>query len=220
MLVGCDSAALLGLDAILVQIEVDAKDSFKGSLVIVGLPDAAIKESKDRILSAISHLGIKFEGLKGTINLAPADLKKVGTFYDLPIALSCLASMGQFPPRSLASYLIAGELGLGGEVRPITGALSIALLAKKLGKKGVILPAANAKEAAVINEIEVYGLASLKEGAFFLAGKTPLSRAKVSKDWSFSPPKIDFADIKGQANVTEVPPFFCSLFSKYLKMKH
>lgn len=204
MLTRLQSSAFAGIDAVSVEVEVDVKEDDKFSLILVGLPDAAVKESKDRVLTAIKNSGFKMRGGHCTVNLAPGDLKKEGPLYDLPIALGMLRSSGILSSALYEDFLSVGELSLSGEMRPIRGALSIALLAKQLGKKGVLLPAANAKEAAVVPGLAVYGIGTLREASDFL--QNPSSLAPISTNLSqglleAAAPSIDFAEIKGQFHV-------------------
>lgn len=201
MLIKIESASLFGIDGKKVEIEIDSEKSDRNNLIIVGLPDAAIKESKERILAAIRHTGLLAEPIKATINLAPADLKKEGTLYDLPIALGLLESLGKLPRHATAEFLVAGELGLSGELRPLCGAMALATLARSIHKKGLILPHANAKEAAFVNGITTYGIHSLKEAIAFLNKThqiTPALPRSQSLETSYS---IDFSMIQGQANL-------------------
>lgn len=162
------SGACLGLEAVRVEIEVDSRQCDKPILVIVGLPDAAVREAKDRVLTALKNSGCDISGIAATVNLAPADLKKEGSAYDLPIAIGLLANLGKLPREALSEYLMVGELGLGGNTRPILGALAYAYLAKELKLKGIVLPAQNGEEAALVPGIEVIGAKSLQEAiAFF-----------------------------------------------------
>lgn len=198
------SVSLLGLDALPVEVEVDVSTAEKTMLVIVGLPDTAVKESKDRVLTAIKNAGYSIAGIACTVNLAPGDLKKEGALYDLPIALGLLRAMNAIEARSLEDYLFVGELGLSGELRPIQGALAAAMLARQLGKKGIVLPAANAQEAAALPHIHVYAVHNLKEAVQFLKDP-PFIKPTVnnlSEDiFRHVAPAMDFADIKGQAHV-------------------
>lgn len=200
------SAAFLGLDAVPVEVEVDVTmGEEKTSLIIVGLPDASVKESKERVLAAIKNSGYSTMGMSCTVNLAPGDLKKEGPLYDLPIALGLLRSLKSI--KMLADsfpYLLVGEIGLSGELRPIYGSLAIAMLARSLKKKGILLPAANAREAATIPGIDVIPIKTLKEAVAFL--QNPLSIAPVSTKISSNffkatTAQVDFSDIKGQAHV-------------------
>lgn len=198
--------SLVGLEALPVEVEVDVIPSDKISLVIVGLPDTAVRESKDRVLTAVKNGGFQLGSFHCTVNLAPGDLKKEGVLYDLPIAVGLIRSSGYLKeePVKVDDYLIVGELALSGELRPLTGALAIALLARELGKKGVILPASNAKEAALVKGISVYGLHHLKEVIQFLHNPTPFKSQETSSLHNHllqASPLVDFCDIKGQAHV-------------------
>lgn len=198
------SAAFVGLEAVPIEVEVDVTKSDKTLLVIVGLPDTCVKESKDRVLTAIKNSGYSISGLACTVNLAPGSLKKEGSLYDLPIALGVLHSLDTLSDHSMGvNYLIAGELGLGGELRPIKGALAIAMLAKKLGKKGVLLPIHNVREAAAC-PIDIIPIQHLKEAVQFLQNPAsiPPAQSTLTQDlFCPAPPSIDFADIKGQPHV-------------------
>lgn len=199
------SVAILGLDALVVEVEVDVVKSDKFTMVTVGLPDAAVKESKDRVLAAIKNSGYSSGTIYCTINLAPGDLKKEGAIYDLPIAIGLLRSLNIIPSANFHNdYLIVGELGLSGDTRPVVGALSMAMLAKNLGKKGIILPAVNAREAAAVPDIEIIPINTLKEAISFLINPStlkPLTTELSSSLFQSAPAPIDFADIKGQAHV-------------------
>lgn len=198
------SVSFLGLDALLVEVEVDTcpSQTDKSNFVIVGLPDVAVKESKDRVQAAMRNSGYSLHTVNSTVNLAPGDLKKEGPLYDLPIALGLLQSIGSIKPVvDPKDYIILGELGLGGELRPAYGALAVALLAKSLGKKGILLPAANGAEAAAVADIAVYPIHHLKDAVRFLenpSATTPLPRAPTgTKNKVIG---VDFADIKGQSH--------------------
>lgn len=197
--------SLIGLDAIPVEVEVDVVRSDKPYFVIVGLPDTAVRESKDRVLTAVKNAGYKLDDWSCTVNLAPGDLKKEGVLYDLPIALGLLKSVGVIKDQSFhADYLIVGELALSSALRPIYGALAIAMLARQLGKKGVLLPSANAKEAAAIPGLEVYAINQLQEAVQFLQDPKSLSPVQMTLStdlFTSMPAAVDFADIKGQAHV-------------------
>lgn len=198
------SVALLGLEAVLVEVEVDVAKSDKTSLLIVGLPDSAVRESKDRVLAAIKNSGYSLGMLQITVNLAPGDLRKEGSFYDLPIAIGLLQSLGIFSNQEqLSNCLLVGELSLGGEMRPIQGALAIALRARASGKKALLLPACNAPEAAAVPGIDIIPIHSLKEAITFLNDPSsipPLS-LNTSKEMFANTPLVDFADIKGHTYV-------------------
>lgn len=162
------SVGFLGLKTVAIEIEVDiGKESIEG-ITIVGLPDAAVKESKDRVRAAIKNSHFQQNSSHITINLAPGYIKKEGSLYDLPIALSLLAASKAFNRELLSDYLIVGELSLSGTLRPVHGALGAALLASKLKKKGIILPLANQQEAAYISNLDIIGVDSLYEAVQFL----------------------------------------------------
>lgn len=201
-----DSVSFFGLDAARVIVEVDAaKTGDKIILVIVGLPDNAVRESKDRVHAALRNTGFVLEAVYGTINLAPGDIKKEGPLYDLPIALGLLNSLSLIKPAiNLLDYMILGELGLGGEMRPIFGALAAAILARSLGKRGILLPAANAREAAAVPGIEIIPIAHLRDAVTFVTNPSlipPLKETISSEIFQNAPALIDFSDIKGQAHV-------------------
>ncbi|MEI6787397.1 MAG: YifB family Mg chelatase-like AAA ATPase [bacterium] len=200
MLAKVYSGAVYGVDAYPVEIEVNAGHG-DPSVVIVGLPDTAVKESKDRVHTAISNSGFRPHVGRTTINLAPADIKKEGPCFDLPIAIGILATQDHLPPERLADYALIGELALSGEVRRIKGVLPIALSVRKSGRRGLLVPVDNAEEAAVVKGLEVYPVHNLREAADFLAGKTPLEPYQVDVDQMFSIPTEhddDFVDVKGQ----------------------
>ncbi|MEM1221629.1 MAG: YifB family Mg chelatase-like AAA ATPase [Verrucomicrobiota bacterium] len=196
------SAALLGVEAHPVQVEVNTGEVGDLKFILVGLPDAAVKESQDRVFSAISNSGYRMPTTRTTINLAPGDLRKEGPADDLPIAVAILASMKQCESEQLDRYLITGELSLSGETRPIRGALAMAVLAKKRGIPRLIVPAASADEAALVDGVEVYPVRSLDETVRFIKGEIdiqPLSSGQSSflNDTSDAP-QADFSEVKGQ----------------------
>src|ERR1039458_3778507 len=158
------SAAVCGIDAYLVEVEVDLNPSRNDwNFTTVGLPDAAVKESRDRVRSALRNCGYAFPAQNITVNLAPADMKKEGSGFDLPIALAMLASMQEMETQHLSDYLFVGELSLDGLLRPVKGALSIAVKAKELGIPNLVVPAANGREAATVEGINVFALKTLPE---------------------------------------------------------
>ncbi|MDP1835984.1 MAG: YifB family Mg chelatase-like AAA ATPase [Chlamydiales bacterium] len=202
------SVAFLGLDAVVVDVEVDAaevQDDFEGSNIVVGLPDTAVKESRDRVKTALRNSGYNISKVRFTVNLAPGDLRKEGPLYDLPIAIGLLRSLNKLKgPYIESDYLIVGELGLGGQVRRIPGALAIAILARQLGKKGVMLPAANAREAATVPGIDIVAIDSLQHAVSLLNNPEtiqPISVAINNDIFAHQTPAIDFADVRGQAHV-------------------
>lgn len=197
------SAAVIGLDAELVEVEADTTTGPLGHFVIVGLPDAAVSESRERVKSAIKNSGFKFPSRKMIVNLAPADLKKQGPSYDLPIAISVLAATNRIiVPENFNSMLFAGELALNGNLRPITGVLPIALAARNKGIKTIFVPADNAAEAKLIKDLEVIPANNLREVADHLQDKKTINPAPY-KEFDFSNIKIlsDMSHIKGQDHV-------------------
>ena len=202
MLATISSAALQGIDAELVHVEVNSGESGDPKLILVGLPDAAVKESDDRVVSALSNSGFKSPRTRTTINLAPGHLRKEGPFYDLPIALGILIATEQIDAERIDDYLIAGELSLSGATRPVRGALALARLAKHLGKRGVLLPPASAEEAALVDGISAYPVSSLDQAVRFLEGELaiePVAHATaIALDASPDMSAGDFAEIKGQ----------------------
>ena len=202
MLAKSYSAAISGVEALPVVVEVNTGEEGEMRLILVGLPDTAVRESQDRVTSALQESHFKTPFTRTTINLAPGTLRKEGPMYDLPIALTILAATQQIPRCSLDDFLIAGELGLSGETRPIRGALSIALLAKKQGRKGVLLPRESAMEAAIIPNIDIYAVDKLDQAAHFLSRTLdlkPLEKRIHNKPLKI--PALDFSDVKGQYRV-------------------
>jgi magnesium chelatase family protein len=171
MLAVISSAALQGIDASPVHVEVNTGERGQPDVLLVGLPDTAVKESRDRVTSALSNSGFNMPFARTSINLAPGSLRKEGPLYDLPIAVGILVATGKLPAESVDGVMFAGELGLSGIMRPVRGALAIARLARALGKRALILPAATAPEAALLGDLPVYGLDSLNEVYRFLAGE-------------------------------------------------
>jgi magnesium chelatase family protein len=198
--------SLIGLEALPVEVEVDVTYTEKFSIVIVGLPDAAVRESKDRVLTAVKNAGFTLGTMHCTINLAPGDLKKEGVLYDLPIAIGLLHSSHQLktPPNvNPSDFLIVGELALSGELRPVAGGLAIAMLAREQKKKGVILPIQNAEEAALVKEVAVYGVRHLRDAVKVLENSNlvrPTAWNPQNTTPAQSPALVDFTDIKGQAH--------------------
>src|SRR5579871_2201117 len=172
------SAAVTGIDAYAVEVEVNCGfgETF---IILVGLPDAAVKESKERVSTAMSNSGYHFPMGRTTINLAPADVKKEGPSFDLPIAIGMIAASEQIETDQLDNFVIVGELALTGAVRPCKGVLPIALRAKADGKVGVLVPADNAPEAAVVSGLKVIPIQNLREATQFLEGEIKISPTKV-----------------------------------------
>ena len=197
------SGALMGVDGLLVEVEVDIAMGLP-QLATVGLPEGAVKESKDRVRSAIKNSGYEFQPRRITVNLAPADIKKEGSAYDLPIAIGVLAAQGVLKKDGLSSYALLGELSLDGRVKSIRGALPLAVMAKEKGLKGLVLPADNAREAAVVQGVEVLGVNTLAEAFGFLNAETSLSPTVVDLEETFathSHYELDFSEVKGQEHV-------------------
>lgn len=200
------SAAIIGLDAIPLTIEVDAspEGEERCSLSIVGLPDAAVRESKDRVLAAVKNSGVRLRPFRGTVNLAPGHLKKEGPAYDLPIALGLLQALGEIPPGSLDDYMVLGELSLGGDACPVRGALAAAILARDLGKKGILLPEANCLEAAALEGLNILPVHNLLEASAFCRDRgkiVPVENKGFQNLKSRPKASIDFQDIRGQQHV-------------------
>ncbi|MBO7316432.1 MAG: YifB family Mg chelatase-like AAA ATPase, partial [Paludibacteraceae bacterium] len=203
MLVKVFGAAVQGISATIISIEVNISRGIK--FFLVGLPDNAIKESHERIVSALQHNGIKFPGQQIVINMAPADIKKEGAAYDLPLAIGILAANGNVSKEKAEQYLIMGELSLDGSLKPIKGVLPIAIKAREEGFKGFILPQENSREAAVVNNLEVYGVSNITEVIDFLNDKITLEKTEVNTREEFfahiNAFDIDFSDVRGQENV-------------------
>ena len=204
MLVKVFGSAVYGVDAITITIEVDTPGGQLGYF-IVGLPDNAVKESTDRVLSAIMNTGYDRPRAKMVVNMAPADIKKAGAAYDLPIAIGFLAATDQLPTDQLHEYVMMGELSLDGSLRPIKGSLPIAIQCRAEKFKGLIVPKENAREAALVNNLDVYGVETIKEVIDFFSGNSTLTPIKVNTREEFydaqSDFEIDFNDVKGQENV-------------------
>ena len=212
MLTKVYSAAIQGIDAFPVTIETDGG---AGSVfMIVGLPDTAVKESYQRMVSAISHSGVKFPRKGTTINLAPADIKKEGAAFDLPMAIGVLSAHGLVPADHLSDYMIMGELSLDGSVLPVKGALPMAVKARELGFKRLIVPEGNVTEAAVVNKIEVFGVRTLGEALALVSDASNLQPVKINtrelcaaKAEEFD---FDFSEVKGQDSVKRAFEVACA----------
>lgn len=203
MLVKLYCAALQGVDATLVTIEVNSSRGIK--FFLVGLPDSAVKESHERIVSALQVNGYKFPTCQIVVNMAPADIRKEGSAYDLPLAIGILAATGGVAADRLDRYLLIGELSLDGTLQPIKGALPIAIAARAQGFEGMILPKQNAREAAVVNRLQVYGVENITEVVDFFNGQRELEPTIVNTREEFYRNQtdfpFDFSDVKGQENV-------------------
>lgn len=203
MLVKCFGSAVYGVDAATTTVEVSVMSG--QNYYMVGLPDNAVKESWHRMETAIRHNGFEMPRQKIVINLSPADIRKEGTAYDLPMAIGILAASGQVETDKLEQYIIMGELQLDGTILPIKGALPIAIQARKEKFKGFILPKQNAREAAIVNQLEVIGVESLNEVVDFLEGKNKIAPTVIDTRAEFNDnlfkSEFDFADVKGQENI-------------------
>lgn len=203
MLVKTYAAALQGINAITVTVETVLQPGVM--FCIVGLPDTSVKESQERVRAAITQSGFKLPRLSTVINLAPADVRKEGSAYDLPIAVSLLVGSGLITAPELDKYMIMGELSLDGSVMPVKGVLPMAIEARARGFKGIIVPSANATEAAVVNRLEVYGVDNLRQVADFLQNPTTLQPTVVDTRAEFAAASghfdFDFSEVKGQENV-------------------
>lgn len=203
MLVKTYCSAVNGLDVTTVTVEVSVS---RGVLYhLSGLADTAVKESRDRIVAALQNNGIKFPVADITVNMAPADLRKEGSSYDLPLAIGILAAIGKVKPDLLSDYMIVGELGLDGMIQPVKGALPISIRARKEKFKGLIVPKQNEREAAVVNNLDVYGMESIMDVMNFLNGEGDYKPTVVDTRREFyehqSHFDLDFADVRGQENV-------------------
>ncbi|OIO99526.1 MAG: magnesium chelatase [Bacteroidetes bacterium CG2_30_33_31] len=203
MLVKIYGATLHGIDAIKITIEVNISTGINFNLV--GLPDNAVKESRQRIEAALGNIGFKWPGKKITINMAPADIRKEGSAYDLPLAIGILAASEQISANNLDDFMMMGELSLDGSLLPIKGTLSMAIEARKQGYKGLIVPMENANEGAIVNNLEIYGASSLNEVINFFDKGDSLTKFEINTRDEFysklAEYEYDFEDVKGQANI-------------------
>ncbi len=202
MLATICSAALAGIDAVPVQVEVNTGETGEPHLFLVGLPDAAVKESEDRVYSALGNSGFRMPRTRTTINLAPGSLRKEGALYDLPIALGILAADDKLASDRLGDFLIAGELSLSGATRPVKGGLAMAVLARDSGRRALLLPRITAEEAALVEGVTVHAVDSLDQAVRFLSGVLDLPPLRVSRPARREPDPADtagdFSEIKGQ----------------------
>jgi magnesium chelatase family protein len=208
MLVKTFASAVQGVDARSIIVEVNAGGKVpdnKPWYNVIGLPDSAIREGSYRVETALKNSGFRNRRVRTVINLAPADVRKEGAAYDLPIAMAYLKATGDIASASMQDYLMMGELSLGGEVRPIKGALPMAIQARQLGYRGMILPYENAREAAIVDGIEVYGVRTLKEAANFIDGRFTIEPTRVDTREEFFRDRttfdVDFSDVRGQENI-------------------
>ncbi len=203
MLVKTFGSAVQGIKSTTITIEVAVSQGV--NFFMVGLPDSAVKESHHRIETALKQINYKIPGKKIVVNMAPADIRKEGSAYDLPIAAGILAASGQMKSDQVNEYVIMGELSLDGGLQPIKGALPIAIQARQEGFKGFILPVDNAREAAVVNKLDVLGVTNIKEVIDFFNGEIELEKTKINTREEFfsrlDDYEFDFADVKGQENI-------------------
>jgi len=203
MLVRTFASSVNGIDAVTVTIEVNVSRGIR--FFLVGLPDVAVKESQQRIESALRSIGFHWPGKQVVINMAPADIRKEGSSYDLPLAMGILAADEKVIKGEIESYLMIGELSLDGTLQPVKGVLPITLRAREEGFKGVIVPSKNAREAAVVNGLDVYGMDKLNEVVDFFNGTRKFDPVKVDLLEIFSGEankyEFDFSDVRGQENV-------------------
>lgn len=203
MLVKTFGSAVYGINATTITVEVSVAQGIK--FFLVGLPDNAVKESQQRIESALHLNGFRMPGKKIVVNMAPADIRKEGSAYDLTIAIGIAAASGQMPSDRLSEFIIMGELSLDGGILPIRGALPIAIQARAEKFKGLILPEENAREAAIVSDLAVYGASNLADVILFLSGEETLTQIHINTDEEFAADKqfseVDFSDVKGQENI-------------------
>ena len=201
MLARVHSCAVIGLDGVVVEVEVDSGQGLP-KIIIVGLPDAAVQESRERVQSAIKNSGLSFPRKHITVNLAPASVRKAGPVYDLPIALGILIASGQVPGESVEGTLVLGELSLDGGVRHVRGVLPMAALAREQGFERLFVPESDANEAALIPDLEIIPVSSLASLYAHLLGEQAISSQEFVEIESFSPNGItDMREIKGQEQV-------------------
>jgi magnesium chelatase family protein len=197
------SSAVMGIDAYVVEVEVDITRGLP-SFATVGLPEAAVKESKDRVKAAIKNAGYRFPSDRITVNLAPADVKKEGSSFDLPIAVGILAALGIIDSSKLKDYLVLGELSLDSRVKAVRGVLPMAVAARGCGLRGLILPSENSREAGVVRGVEVLGVQDLSEVVGFFNGERALVSTEVDLEALFlqgATYELDFNDVRGQEHV-------------------
>ncbi len=203
MLVKTFGSAVYGVNATTITVETNLCSGV--NFILVGLPDNAVKESQKRIVAALKNCNYKYPRHEFTVNMAPADIRKEGSAYDLTIAMGIMASSQQVLQDALEKYIIMGELSLDGSLQPIKGVLPIAIQAAKEGFKGFILPKQNAREAAIVNNLEVYGVESMSDVVEFINGERQLERTVVNAEEEFKNnqgnSEFDFADVRGQENI-------------------
>lgn len=199
MLIKTFGSAVYGVNATTITVEVNTSKG--GKFYLVGLPDNAVKESQQRIDAALKNTGYRWPGFRIIVNMAPADIRKEGSSYDLTIAIGILAASRQITCIDFSQYIIMGELSLDGALQPIKGALPIAIQARKEGFKGIILPKQNAREAGIVSDLEVFGVESISEVIDFFEGRTQLQTTSIDTREEFyaqlNNTEFDFSDVKG-----------------------
>jgi magnesium chelatase family protein len=214
MLFKTHSAAVSGIEAYLVEVEVDVGPGKPGNFNVVGLPDIAVKESRERTRAALKNCGFDFPGhLAVTVNLAPADIQKEGSAFDLPMALGLLGCQGTFFGKALADYVFLGELSLDGSVRSVRGALSAAIAAREQGIKNLVVPEANAREAAVVEDIHVFAVKSLPQAADLINSPESFARIRVNTEQMLgeaSAYAVDLRDVRGQQSAKRALEVACA----------
>ena len=195
--------ALQGLEGYLIEVQVDVSNGMP-CWEIVGLPDTSVKEAKERVKTAIKNSGFEMQSKRIIINLAPADTKKEGSIFDLPIAIGILVDLGEIKNDGLNEMAFIGELSLDGKINRVNGILPMCIEAKKLGIKKLIVPQENAKEAAIVKEMEVLGVSTLKQVATYLNGEKKIKRSEIDLQKIFARQDqylLDFSEVKGQENI-------------------
>ncbi|WP_054653004.1 YifB family Mg chelatase-like AAA ATPase, partial [Salidesulfovibrio brasiliensis] len=201
MIATISCAALMGIDAFPVSLEVDFSRSGLPAFTMVGLPDGAVREAKERVYSALKNAGFKLPPARVTVNLAPADVRKEGSAYDMPLAVGLLAASGALPEEAVQGWYFAGELSLTGELKSVTGVLPLAVTARDQGARGLIVPTDNAGEAAVVDGLAVYGMDTLGDAVRFLTGEESREPEAVDVDTLWAGRETffeDFSEVKGQ----------------------
>lgn len=203
MLTKVNSVTLLGLEGYKIEIQVDVSNNLP-KWEIVGLPDTSIRESKERVKTAIKNSGYELRGKKILVNLAPAEIKKEGSAFELSIAVGILNNLGYIKSKNISEYTFLGELSLDGKINSISGILPMCIELRKLGIKKVILPKESAIEASIVNELDVYGVESLKETIDFLNGEKKIEKTETNLKEILKTSQItdiDYQEVKGQENV-------------------
>jgi magnesium chelatase family protein len=207
------SATVFGIDAYLVEVEVDVGSGRMGDFNVVGLPDIAVKESRERIKSAIKNCGFDFPYQSVTVNLAPADIRKEGSAFDLPMALGVLGCQGIFYGKTLANFVSLGELSLDGSVRPVRGALSAALCAREQGLRALVVPEANAREAAVVEGVDVYAVKSLPQAVDLINAPESFQPVRIERQSLLAEAaqySVDLRDVRGQQGAKRALEVACA----------